>query len=116
MLRVSLGFIDSSKLHQAFAYALEALVDDGLQEDFAVDYKRIRERYLALKPEHPWLEEKCSSRVEHWVRWTTSQRQQGLIPLLESLDPMFPFDYEMRVGRGGNGLMSPENWDAVEVE
>ena len=116
MLRVSVGFIDSSKLHQAFAYAFEGLVDEGLQEDFAVDYQRIQERYLALQPEHPWLEEKCSSRIEHWARWTASERQRGLIALLESLDPMFPFDYEMRMKRGDAGLMSPEEWDATDVD
>jgi hypothetical protein len=71
---------------------------------------------MALKPEHSWLEKKCSSRIEHWARWTTAQRQRGLISLLESLDPMFPFDYEMRVKRGEAGLMSPEEWDAADAD
>jgi len=48
MLRSALGFIDTTKRRQAFAYALEAIVEEGLQGDFPSDFRRIHELYQAL--------------------------------------------------------------------
>jgi hypothetical protein len=114
MLRVALGFMDSGKRHQAFAYALEAVVEEALQVDFPAEYLDIHERWLRLLPDHPVLEERTESRIEHWYQWTKPQRRRGIIPLLESLDPMFEFDYQMAVKHGEMVFMSPEQWDAIE--
>lgn len=113
MLRVALGFMDSGKRHQAFAYALEAVVEEALQEEFPAKFREIHDRYLRLLPDHPVLEEKAASRIEYWYRWSEAERRRGLVPLLESLDPMFEFDYQMAVKHGEKVFMSPEEWDGI---
>lgn len=114
MLRVALGFMDSGKRHQAFTYALEAVVEEALRQDFPAEYQKIHERWLRLVPDHPVLEEKSESRIEHWYHWTKAERRRGIIPLLESLDPMFEIDYKMAVKHGDKVFMSPNEWDASE--
>jgi hypothetical protein len=114
MLRVALGFMDSGKRHQAFTYALEAVAEEALQEDFPAEFQKIHGQYLRLLPDHPVLEERAGSRIEHWYRWSEAERRRGLLPLLESLDPLFEFDYKMAVKHGEKVFMSPEEWDAIE--
>ena len=53
MLRVALGCMDSGKRHQAFTYALEAVVEEALQKDFPSESARIREGWRRLLPDHP---------------------------------------------------------------
>ena len=116
MLRVALGFMDSGKRHQAFVYALEAVVEEALQKDFPGEYAQIHDRWLRLLPDHPVIEEKSGSRIEHWYHWRKAERRRGIIPLLDSLDPMFEFDYKMAVKHGEKVFMSPDEWDATEEE
>ena len=89
-------------------------MEEALQRDFPREHSNIHERWLRLLPDHPVLEEKAGSRIEHWYRWTKAQRRRGIIPLLESLDPMFEFDHRMAVKHGDKVFMSPDEWDAGE--
>jgi hypothetical protein len=111
MLRASLGFMDSSKRHQAYTYALEALIEEGLKRDFGGQYDAIHEQYLMLAPEHPYLEEAILSRVELYAAWSGAQRRRRIVNLLESLDPMYRSDYPHRLANGDTGLLSPDEWD-----
>lgn len=116
MLRASLGFIDTTKRHQAYAYALEAVVEEGLAADFGTYYNAIHEQYLMLSPEHPSLEENIVSRVQLYHKWSKAQRQRQIVNLLESLDPLYSFMYTMRTKGGETGLLSPEELDKSKDE
>lgn len=63
MLRASLGFIDSTKRHQAYAYALEAVVEDALRADFGADSETIHAEYLRVIPEHPGVYDDMTDRI-----------------------------------------------------
>jgi len=112
MLRASLGFMDSSKRHQAYTYALEAIIEEGLKRDFGDAYESIHEQYLMLSPEHPYLEEAIASRVELYAGWSGAERRRRIVNLLESLDPMYRSLYRYRVNRGDEDVLSPDEWDA----
>lgn len=112
ILRVSLGYIDHSKRHQAITYALEAVIEDAIADDFGINGLKIQERWLRLAPTNSWLEEKLSSRGAVFCSWSKNQRKNGLANLLDSLDPMFPATYKFRVLNGDVGLLSPEDLDA----
>ncbi len=117
ILRVSLGYIDHSKRHQAITYALEAVIEDAITDDFGVHGLKIKERWLRLDPASPWLEEKLDSRGALFCSWDKRQRKNGLSTLLDSLDPMFPTFYKFRVLNGETGLLSPEDideWNNIE--
>jgi hypothetical protein len=116
MLRESLGYIDTTKLHQVLAYSLEVVIEDGLKLDLPALCPDIHRAYRALDPAHAYLESKASSRIEHWYRWNKKERQAKFVQLLQSLDPMFESDYRYRVKRGEMNLMSPAEWDAVQDE
>lgn len=112
MLRASLGFMDSTKRHQAYTYALDAIIEEGLAQDFGSDYKAIHEQYLMLSPEHPYLEDAIISRAELYAAWPASERRRRIVNLLESLDPMYRSWYPHRVAKGETGMLSPDEWDA----
>ena len=112
MLRVSLGFMDSTKRHQAYTYALEAIIEEGLARDFGSDYTRIHEQYLMLSAEHPYLEDAIISRVQLYAAWSSSERRRRIVNLLESLDPMYRSWYPHRVANGETEMLSPDEWDA----
>ena len=112
MLRASLGFMDSTKRHQAYTYALEAIIEEGLARDFGTGYDAIHEQYLMLSPEHPFLEEAILSRVELYATWSGAERRRRIVNLLESLDPMYRSWYPHRLANGDTDLLSPDEWDA----
>jgi hypothetical protein len=108
MLRASLGFIDSTKHHQAYAYALEAVVEDALRADFGADSETIHAEYLRVIPEHPGVYDDMTDRIELYAGWSKRERRARLANLLETLDPMYAFLYKMRAEHGEGGLLSPE--------
>jgi hypothetical protein len=112
MLRASLGFVDSTKRHQAYTYALEAIIEEGLKRDFGSDYEFIHAQYLMLAPEHPYLEDAILSRVELYSAWSGAERRRRIVNLLESLDPMYRSWYPHRLANGDRDLLSPDQWDA----
>jgi hypothetical protein len=116
MFREALGYMDSTKWHQVLAYSLEAILEHGLAHDFPAQLAGILEAYRLLDPAHPFLEEKASSRIQHWYRWKKKERSSGLVELLESLHPSFESLSEFRIRDGMTGLMSPAEWDATEPE
>jgi hypothetical protein len=61
MLRVSLGYLDHSRRHQAITYALEAVIEAGLGEDLGAQGQTMIDRWLRLDPT-PDIFEKLDSR------------------------------------------------------
>lgn len=78
LLRLSLGYIDHGKRHQAITYALEAVVEDGLQEAFGDEAQTILDRVDRMLESD--LEGVIDS-SERFLAWNASQRKQHLIDL-----------------------------------
>jgi hypothetical protein len=112
MLRASLGFVDWTKRHQAYTYALEAIIEDGLKRDCGSDYELIHAQYLMLVPEHPYLEDAILSRVELYSAWSGAERRRRTVNLLESLDPIYRSWYPHRLANSDTDLLSADQWDA----
>lgn len=111
MLRVSLGYLDHSKRHQAITYALEAVIEDGLREDFDRDGQSVIDHWQRLDPADPSIFDKLDSRGAIFCSWSKVERKRHIVELLASFDPMFESHYEFRAGRGERGLVSPEELD-----
>jgi hypothetical protein len=79
LLRMSLGYIDHGKRHQAITYALEAVVEDGLKEAFGDDASSIMKQLDVMLPDE------LDGLVDHgekFLAWDAVQRKRHLIDLL----------------------------------
>lgn len=116
-MRASLAFMDHSRKHQAITYALEAVIEEGLRDDFGAQGTEAIERWQRLNPAYPEVFEKLDSRGALFCSWTKMQRQKGFLALLGSFDPMFESLYPLHVRNGDKPLLSPadfEAWQNVE--
>ena len=79
LLRMSLAYIDHGKRHQAIAYALEAVVEDGLKDAFGDEAQDIiRQVDGMFAPELDALIDGC----EQFLSCDASQRKRQLMDLL----------------------------------
>lgn len=107
MLRLSLAYLDHSAKTQAIAYALEAIIEEALQEDFATQGKDVIALWRRLDPAQPDAFDKLQSRGAIFCSWTKAERKRYFLPLLNSFDPMYDSYYEFRLQRGDKNLLSP---------
>lgn len=117
MLRVLLGYLDHSKRHQAITYALEAVIEEGLQEDFGPDGQTMIDLWQRLDPAHPGAFDKLDSRGAIFCSWTKAERKRCFAALLASFDPMHDSIHAFRTKRGETGLLSAQElgrWENVE--
>ncbi|HEL5340020.1 TPA: hypothetical protein UOJ00_003017 [Stenotrophomonas maltophilia] len=115
-LRVSLAYLDHSRRHQAITYALEAVIEEGLMEDFGASGEMLIKWWQRLDPTHPSLLEQIDNRGAIFCSWSKAERRRRLAQLLASFDPMYESYYGARVAKGGAWL-SPqelERWQNVE--
>lgn len=112
ILRASLSFLPNSARHQAIAYALEAVIEDAIAEDFGAVATEIKEKWQRIDPAQPWAVDKIYSRSAIFCSWSKHQRRKMFSILLDSLDPMFPSLHELRVKNGETELLSPDELDA----
>lgn len=126
MLRVALGYFDSTKRQQSMAFLLEALIEEAVRKDFDNKAEVIIDHWLRINPSNPWVEEKLDSRAIQYSLWNKKDRKEKLVGLLASLDPMYPMNYKYWTGQDGNivnlehrhyhrsNLVDPEELDALE--
>jgi hypothetical protein len=83
MLRVSLECINHSKWHQAITYALEAVVEEALKEDFGAKAQEIicRQQNLGAQ-EAAELLRALDEITETYEVWNAKQRERHLRELL----------------------------------
>lgn len=112
MLRTSMGFFDTTKWQQAVAFNLEAVIESALVADFGSQSELLQDLWVRINPAHPWPEEKLNSRGAIFCSWTKTERRKRLAGLLESLDPMYPALYQIRVRNGDATLLAPDELDA----
>ncbi|NJL07076.1 MAG: hypothetical protein HC900_01550 [Methylacidiphilales bacterium] len=117
MLRLSLAYIDHSAKTQAITYALEAIIEDALREDFAAQGADAIIRWKRLDPAHPEVFNKLGSRGAIFCSWTKAERKRHFLNLLSSFDPMYAYYYGYRIQNGEKNLLSPkelEQWEGSE--
>ena len=108
MLRVSLGYLDHAKRHQAITYALEAVIEEGLREDFGSQGQTLVDLWQRLNPADPAMFDRLDSRGAIFCSWSKAERKRRFAALLASFDPMYESVYAFHVGRGESGLVSPQ--------
>src|SRR3546814_12585912 len=84
MLRVSLGYLDHAKRHQAITYALEAVIAAGLREDFGSQGQAVIDLWQRLDHVDPALFGRLDRRTALFSSWTTAERRSRLSPVLHS--------------------------------
>lgn len=117
LLRLSLAFLDHSAKTQAITYALEAIIDEALREDFGVHGERAVVLWQRLDPAQPAVFDMLQSRGAIFCSWTKSQRKANFLQLLTSFGPMYDSYYALRLQRGEKNLLSPGElalWDNAE--
>lgn len=117
MLRVSLAYLDHSTKTQAIAYALEAVIEEALKEDFATIGDEVVAHWQRLDPVYRNVFDKLWSRAAIFCSWTKAQRRRHFLELLSSFEPMYETLYTSRLNRGEKNLLSPADlleWDDVE--
>ena len=95
LLRLSLAYIDHGKHHQAIAYALEAVVEDGLKEAYGEDAQDILHQVNCMLPNE--LDGLLEGN-ERFLGWDEPQRRRHLIDLLA---PRWPDEADAQAARGG---------------
>ncbi|MEX3555526.1 MAG: hypothetical protein VB131_02485 [Burkholderia gladioli] len=116
MLRVSLGYLDHSRRHQAITYALEAVIEAALREDFGTQGQAIVDHWLRLDPT-PDIFEKLDSRGAMFCSWSRAERASRLASLLLSFDFLYETGPASAHGRHTPGSISPyelKRWEGVE--
>lgn len=117
MLRASLAYIDHGRRHQAITYALEAVIEDGLREDFPADGDRLVSLWQHLDPAFPSVFAELDSAGALFLLWSKAERKRRFGALLESLDPMYDSNFAWRAERGEKNLVSPaelKRWENSE--
>lgn len=107
MLRVSLAYLDHSAKTQAISYALEAIIDEALQEDFGAQGTQATALWQRIDPAQPIVFEMLQSRGAIFCSWTKAERKRRFLRLLTSFDPMYDSYYMLRLQQGEKNLLSP---------
>ncbi|SIT51654.1 conserved hypothetical protein [Paraburkholderia piptadeniae] len=116
MLRVSLGYLDHSRRHQAITYALEAVIEAGLREDFGAQGQTMVDQWLRLDPT-PDIFEKLDSRGAMFCSWSKAERERRFASLLLSFDPLYEHYPVCPDGRRAPESVSSrelEQWSGVD--
>ncbi|MFK3691736.1 DUF6904 family protein [Agrobacterium tumefaciens] len=114
LLRQSLAFLNHTAKTQTIAYALEAVIEDALREDFGAQAGHIIDLWQRLDPAQPEVFEMINSRGAIFCSWTKAQRKAGFAQLLSSFDPMYDRLYDIRLKNGEKNLISPGEFAAWE--
>ena len=117
LLRQSLAFLSHTAKTQSITYALEAIIEDALREDFGAQAERIIDHWQRLDPAQPEVFDMIDSRGGIFCSWTKAQRKAGFAQLLSSFDPMYDRFYAMRLENGEKNLISPTEfagWENAE--
>lgn len=114
MLRQSLAYIPSTARLQAMAYSLEAVIEEGIEADLPNQARELLAAYERIDSSHPWAEDKINGRGAYFCLLTKLQRNERLLNLLASLDPLYPSIYELRFANGERGLLSPTELDCLD--
>ena len=88
MLRVSLGYMDHGKFHQAAAFELEGVIEEALKRDFGTTAPDVIDAWHRLDPLAPDFFDRLDPRGALFCSWTKAQRKRSLPMLLHSFDAL----------------------------
>lgn len=108
MLRSSLAYVDHTAKSQAITYALEAIIEEALHEDFQAQGKDVIAGWQRIDPAHRGVFDLLQSRGGIFCSWSKAERQRKFLQLLTSFDPLYDSDYPLRRQRGEKDLLSPD--------
>ncbi|TCL88103.1 hypothetical protein C8J38_1226 [Rhizobium sp. PP-WC-2G-219] len=114
LLRQSLAFLSHTAKTQSIAYAMEAVIEEALREDFGAQTEHIIGLWQRLDPAQAAVFEMINSRGGLFCSWTKAQRKASFASLLSSFDPMYDRFYPMRLRNGEKNLISPGEFAAWE--
>jgi len=117
LLRQSLAFLSHTVKTQSITYALEAIIEDALREDFGAQAERIIDLWQRLDPAPPEVFDLIDSRGGIFCSCTKAQRKASFAQLLSSFDPMYDRFYPMRLKNADKNLISPAEfavWENAE--
>jgi hypothetical protein len=107
LLRQSLAFLDHTAKTQAIVYALEAVIEEALREDFGVQAAHLIDLWKRLDTAQPGVFDMINSRGGLFCSWTKAQRKAGFAQLLSSFDPMYERFHPTQSQTGNRHLISP---------
>ncbi len=107
MMRSSLAYLDHTAKTQAIAYALEAVIEEALLDDFPTQGKDLIAGWKRIDPGHPDTLQMLQSRGAIFSSWTKAERKQKFRQLLLSFDPMYESHHAFRLQHGEKNLISP---------
>ena len=114
MMRVSLGYFDHSKMHQAMTYALEDVLENVIKEIFKSDAQGIIDRWQWINPANPGLFELLYGRAGLFLSWAKSARRTRFLNLLESFDTHYEISHRHRFLSGKRRLPTPGEFTIFE--
>ncbi|MCM1513254.1 MAG: hypothetical protein NC112_09145 [Oxalobacter formigenes] len=91
LLRRSLAYIDHSKHHQTITYALEAVIEDGLKDDFGLNAPEVIDMWRWI--DDPSLLDRLDEILEKFISWGARERKNQLVSLLRT-SPSWMRDFE----------------------
>lgn len=107
MLRSSLAHLDHTAKMQAIAYALEAIIEEAVLDDFQSQGKDIVTAWKRIYPAHPDVFDMLDSRGGLFCSWTKAERKRKFLQLLISFEPLYDSYYALRLQQGQKDLVSP---------
>jgi len=107
MLRSSLAHLDHTAKTQAIAYALEAVIEEAVLDDFQSQGKDIITAWKRINPAHPDVFDMLDSRSGLFCSWTKAERKRKFLQLLISFEPLYDSYYALRLQQGQKDLVSP---------
>jgi len=107
LLRSSLAYLDHTAKTQAIAYALEAIIEEAVLEDFQSQGKDIITAWKRINPAHPDVFDMLDSRGGLFCSWTKAERKRKFLQLLISFEPLYDSYYAQRLQQGQKDLVSP---------
>jgi hypothetical protein len=117
ILRLSLSFIDNSAKMQSITYALEAIIEEALREDFGLQAQKLIDLWKRLDPAQPAVVDLLHSRGAVFCSWSKAHRKLLMAELLTSFDPLYSSYFVLRLERGEKNLISPGElalWENAE--
>jgi hypothetical protein len=118
MLRASMAFIPTNRQMHAQTYALEAVIEAALVDDFGAEVgNSVIGHWERVDPAHPHSELSLASRGAVFSSWSKACRKAGIVGCIASMDPMYEVFYQAWTRDGVTGLVSPQEyaqWDTAE--
>lgn len=107
MLRSSLAYLSHTAKTQAIAYALEAIIEEALLEDFQAQGKDIITAWQRVNPAYPDVFDMLDGRGGLFCSWTKAERKRKFLQLLISFEPLYDSYYALRLQQGQKNIVSP---------